>query len=514
MPLSPNEIKNRAYSFSNYWKKQTSERSQAQTFWNEFYNVFGIDRKRIAVFEHKAKRFGNIQGGFIDVFQPGVLICEHKSAGKSLDSAFTQATDYFAGLEDEELPQYIIVSDFQTIRLHDLTNQKEVEFKTEDLPNYLDYFKFMGGQVSTSYENQELANIQAAELMGKIHDDLLQVGYIGKDLEIFLVRLLFVLFAEDTGIFEKGIFSDYLINRTNKDGSDLGSQIKYIFEILNKPEDKRLKNLDEDLTRFSYINGGLFAENIETPQFDSKMRKTLLEACKFDWSIISPAIFGSLFQYVMDKDKRRSFGAHYTEEKIILRTIKPLFLDNLWAEFHKLKKNKRKLAEFHTRLGKLKFFDPACGCGNFLVITYKEIRKIELEIIKILYQEVQTSSLDSSLFSQIDVDQFYGIEIEEFPAKIAETAMWLMDHIANQELSKELGQYFVRIPLKKQATIVHGNSIKINWQEVLAGNYSPKINFAGLEGMENLITVNPEKQKPKIDNQTRKKLAGILRKLG
>ncbi len=485
MSLSPNEIKSRAFQFANYWKDQENERSQAQTFWIEFYNIFGISFKRVASFEHKAKRFGNVKGGFIDVFHPGILICEHKSEGKDLDSAFTQATDYFEGLDDEELPQYIIVSDFKNIRLTDLSTKQSLEFKTENLVNHLDSFKFIGGYTSTVHENQEIVNIQAAELMGEIHDDLFESGYRGHDLEIFLVRILFILFAEDTGIFEKNIFTDYLINRTNKDGSDLGPQIKYIFEILNKPEEKRFTNLDEDLARFSYINGGMFADSVDTPQFDSKMRKTLIKACKFNWSGISPAIFGSLFQYVMDKDKRRSFGAHYTEEKIILRTIKPLFLDELWDEFGKIKKIRNKeqrstnFSKFHEKLSSLKFFDPACGCGNFLVITYREIRKLELEILKILFKSEQLFEISDLI--KVDVDQFYGIEIEEFPAKIAETALWLMDHIANIEASKDLGQYYARIPLKKQATIVHSNALKINWEEVLDGDYSPEINF----GFEN-----------------------------
>jgi hypothetical protein len=488
MPISPNEIKSRAIKFANDWKDESRERAEKDTFWNEFFHIFGIERKRVADFEKYTQRLGNKKGGFIDVFWPGILICEHKSKGEDLDKAQTQSSEYLVDLSDEEYPNYAIVSDFENIRLEDKQAGKVLEIKTENLPEHLDSFKFMGGQISTIHENQEMVNIQAAELMGQIHDDLFEVGYHGHDLEIFLVRLLFILFAEDTNIFEKSIFTDYLINRTNKDGSDLGSQIKYIFEILNKPEEERLKNLDEDLARFCYINGGLFAfaRNMETPQFDSKMRQTLIKACKFNWSGISPAIFGSLFQYVMDKDKRRSFGAHYTEEKIILRTIKPLFLDDLWEEFEKSKKNINKLKEFHKKLGKLKFFDPACGCGNFLVITYREIRNLELEVIKLLNKN-GSEALDSSLFSVVDVDQFYGIEIEEFPAKIAETALWLMDHIANIELSKDLGQYFVRIPLKKQATIVHENALKVSWEEVLNGNYSPKGNLAGLE---NLMTNN------------------------
>ena len=350
MPLSLNEIKTRAFEFSNYWKDESRERAEKDTFWNEFFHIFGIDRKRVAVFEQTAKRFGNKKGGFIDVFWKGLLLCEHKSKGKDLDSAYKQATDYFVGLKDNELPRYIIVSDFERFRFTDLEEDLTVEFKTEELPSKLELFTFLSGYKKTTYREEDKANIQAAELMGKLHDALFDAGYRDHPLEIFLVRTLFILFAEDTGIFEKATFTDYVLNRTNEDGNDLGMHLTQIFQILNTPNDKRYSNLDEDLARFNYINGGLFAEPILIPSFDSKMRETLLDACYFDWSGISPAIFGSLFQYVMDKDKRRSFGAHYTEEKIILRTIEPLFLNNLWVDFEKVKKNKKKLQEFHEKL--------------------------------------------------------------------------------------------------------------------------------------------------------------------
>jgi len=360
MPLSLNEIKSRAFEFAKYWKDQSKERAEKDTFWNEFFNIFGIDRKRVVVFEQQAKRFGNKKTGFIDVFWKGLLLCEHKSKGKDLDSAYQQATDYFEGIKDKELPRYIIVSDFEKFRFTDLDNlDNTIEFATEDLANHLDLFDFLSGYKKTTYREEDKANIEAAELMGKLHDSLFDNGYQGHQLEVFLTRTLFILFAEDTGIFEKSIFTDYILNRTSEDGSDLGGQITQLFQVLNTSDENRFANLDEDMARFGYINGGLFAEPIAIPSFDSKMRATLLDACYFDWSGISPAVFGSLFQYVMDGEKRRNFGAHYTEEQTILKTIQPLFLDDLWAEFGKIKKNKNKLLEFHQKLGNLKFFDPA-----------------------------------------------------------------------------------------------------------------------------------------------------------
>jgi hypothetical protein len=301
--------------------------------------------------------------------------------------------------------------------------------------------------------------------MGKLHDQLKAIGYDGHALELYLVRLLFCLFAEDTGIFEKRIFQDYIEAKTKEDGSDLAQHISGIFYILNTPHNKRLKNLDEDLAAFPYVNGKLFEEPLPPASFDRPMRDALLAACALDWSRISPAIFGSLFQSIMDSDARRNLGAHYTSEENILKLIKPLFLDDLYAEFEKIANNKAKLTAFHDKLANLTFFDPACGCGNFLVITYRELRKLELEVLKKLYKNDQ-QILDISAIIAIDVNQFYGIEIEEFPAQIAQVALWLTDHQMNQQISEHFGAYFARIPLKKSANIVNANALQTDWHSV------------------------------------------------
>ncbi|MDZ4098074.1 MAG: DNA methyltransferase, partial [Methylophilaceae bacterium] len=292
------------------------------------------------------------------------------------------------------------------------------------------------------------------------------VGYEGRALEIYLVRLLFCLFAEDTSIFDKRRFQDYIENRTAADGSDLAHHIATLFHVLNTPQDKRLKNLDEDLAAFEYINGKLFEETLPPASFDSKMRDSLLDLCALDWSIISPAIFGSLFQSIMDDKARRNLGAHYTSEENILKLIKPLFLDALWAEFEKVKSNKNRQFEFHKKLRSLTFFDPACGCGNFLVITYRELRLLELEVLRASRASGQ-QVLDVQQLINVDVDQFYGIEIEEFPAQIAQVALWLTDHQMNMRVSEEFGQYFSRIPLKATPHIVNGNALRLDWAEVL-----------------------------------------------
>lgn len=466
MALSWNEIKDRAVAFSKEWENDVNEEAEAKSFIEAFFNIFGVTRKRVGTFEHRVKKL-NEGDGYIDLLWKGVILIEMKSKGKNLDKAFTQAKEYIHGLKEHELPKYILVSDFEIFRLFDTEEQKTLEFKLKDLVKYVQHFGFIAGYQKRIYKEQDPVNIKAAGLMGKLHDRLEEIGYEGHPLEVYLVRILFCLFAEDTTIFEKQQFQNYIEDRTNEDGSDLASKLQELFQILNTPHDKRFKNLDEQLNAFPYVNGKLFEEVLPSASFDTAMRKSLLDCCYIDWSKISPAIFGSMFQSVMNPKERRNLGAHYTSEKNIMKLIKPLFLDELWAEFENVKNNRNKLIEFHKKISQLKFLDPACGCGNFLVITYRELRLLEIEILRVLNKSGQ-GVLDVREIIWLDVDMMYGIEYEEFPARIAEVAMWLMDHQMNMLISNEFGQYFVRLPLKKAANIVHGNAIKIDWNEVVA----------------------------------------------
>ncbi len=319
-------------------------------------------------------------------------------------------------------------------------------------------------------ESEEAVNIEAAERMGQLHDKLKAIGYEGHELEVYLVRLLFCLFADNTSIFERWQFKELIQQRTTEDGSDLARLLDDLYQVLNKPQDKRLKNLDEQLAAFPYVNGQLFEQRLSTASFDAEMRRTLLNCCELDWGRISPAIFGSLFQSVMDLQKRRKLGAHYTSEKNIFKLIKPLFLDDLRAEFEAIKKQRRRLQELHKKIAELKFLDPACGCGNFLVVAYRELRELELDILLELNQDNSTLSIDITLNILCNVDQFYGIEIEEFPAQIAQTALWLTDHQMNLKVSEKFGQYYVRLPLKKSATIVQTDALEKDWSEIINPN--------------------------------------------
>ncbi|MBS1509556.1 MAG: class I SAM-dependent DNA methyltransferase [Bacteroidetes bacterium] len=473
MPLSWNEIKTRAAAFSKEWEDETSEDAEAKSFWDDFFNVFGINRRRVASFEKLVNKLDDRQG-FIDLLWKGVILIEHKSRGKDLNKAYQQAKDYFPGLKEKELPRYILVCDFEKFRLYDLENSTQHDFTLSQLKDNVGLFGFIAGYEKKTYKEQDPVNIEAAELMGKLHDKLKAIGYTGHELELYLVRLVFCLFSDDSNIFEKGILYDYIDQRTAEDGSDLAMHIDSIFNVLNTPPEKRLKTLDEQLAAFPYVNGKLFEERLLPAAFDSEMRRTLLDCCLLDWGKISPAIFGSLFQSVMDEKARRNLGAHYTSEKNILKLIKPLFLDELWAEFNKVQSSKVQLQKLHDKISTLRFLDPACGCGNFLIVAYRELRLLEIEIIKRLLklsgireEVLKEAKMDAAYLVKCNVDQFYGIEYEEFPAQIARTAMWLTDHQMNMQVTETFGEYFVRLPLQKAATIVHGNALRIDWQTLI-----------------------------------------------
>ncbi len=479
MRLSWNEVRARAAAFAREWRDAAYEKGEAQSFYNEFFEIFGKRRRDVARYEQHVSKLDN-SSGFIDLFWPGVLIVEQKSAGRDLKAAYEQAGEYFDALSERDRPRFILVSDFQTFELHDLDERETASFALADLPANVEKFGFILGVTRRTFRDQDPANNKAAELVGHLHDALEAAGYKGHDLERFLVRIVFCLFADDTGIFQRDIFLDLIEERTSADGSDTGARLAELFQVLDTPEADRQTTLDEDLARFPYINGALFDGPLRIPSFDSAMRAALLDACRFDWSNISPAIFGALFQSVMNPEERRTQGAHYTTEKNILKVIEPLFLDDLRAEFARLKarrdtRRRAELLRFQERLGTLRFFDPACGCGNFLIIAYRELRALEIEVLREILPRhrtgVQQTDVLTGTLSVVDVDQFYGIEIGEFPARIAETALWMMDHIMNNRLSLAFGRTFARIPLETSPHIKVGNALKMDWHAFLPAEY-------------------------------------------
>lgn len=469
--ISWNEVQDRAAEFASKWQGETYEKGESQSFWSDFLSIYGIDRRRHGAFFEYAIKKGSGGQGFIDMFWPGKLLAEQKSGGKDLTKANLQAYEYLETMPDHDLPRAIVVSDFTSFVFIDNETNDKTEFVLADLPRNVKLFAFLVGEDSHKTAEEQPVNRQAAEAMARLHNQLRDDNYTGHDLEVLLVRLVFCMFADDSGIFEHGQLRDYIMRRTSDDGSDLGSRLVQIFETLNTPTEQRQSSLDEDVASLPYVNGGLFAESIRAPYFSSAMRRDLLKAMELDWAQVSPAIFGSMFQGVMDEKERRNLGAHYTSEKNILRVIKPLFLDELYDEFARVRRSPKRLAEFHNKLTHLTFLDPACGCGNFLVITYRELRRLEHKVVDMLSKDKNTVDMLATSEAgklKVNVDQMYGIEIEEFPSLIAQTALWLTDHQMNMEYSHLSGTTFKRLPLKASATIVNDNALTRDWAEIIA----------------------------------------------
>ena len=474
MRISWSQIRDNAIKFAKDFENETSERAESQTFYNEFFKIFGVSRRRVATFAEPTKKSSG-GSGEIDLLWKGKIICEHKSKGKNLIKARKQAFDYFAGLKEQDLPRYVLSSDFQNFNLLDLDTGEENKFTLKELPEKIQLFGFIAGFEEIKIKEEDPVNIEAAEKIAILHEEILKNGYKGKTLEILLSRILFCLFADDSGIFyPKDIFLSYLINNTKEDGSDLGLHLNEIFQVLNREEDRRQKNLNVDLISFPYVNGNIFSENINHVSFNKKLRDILIECCSFNWKKISPAIFGSLFQAAMDPELRDNLGAHYTSEKNVLKVLEPLCLNEFHQEFEKSSSSVIKLKNLKKKLSKKKFLDPACGCGNFLVIAYRELRKLELKIIKQIDnlnsrnnspRTQMVLDVESSNLTTIPLYNFIGFEIDFLPSKIAELSMWLVDHQMNVELSNYIGEYFAKIPINESVEIFNINSNNVEWKE-------------------------------------------------
>ena len=464
MPLSLNEIRDRATAFAREYRDAANENADAQSFWGDFFKVFGINARRVGAFEKPAQNLASQSGrGRIDYLWKGVVLVEHKSRGQDLDRAAGQARDYFPSLKDSELPRYIIVSDFARIRLYDLEADQTNEFPLAELPRRLGLFGFISGYTTRNYGSLNAVDVEAAEKLGLLHDLLEDDGFGGKALDVWMVRTLFCLFADNAGIFETGIFRALIETRSAEDGSDLGALITRLHRVLATPEQQRQKSLDESLAAFPYVNGRLFDAPVEQPETNTKMRAALLDCERVDWSRVSPAIFGSLFQSIKNRAERRRGGEHYTTEANILKCLDPLFLDGLRAELAAAKQDARRLNAFLLRLRRIRIFDPACGCGNFLVVAYRELRRLELEALRRRYGGDDAGQLVGVVLSQVNVDQMFGIEVEDWPAQIAQVALWLTDHQLNMELSQEFGQLRLRLPLTTAPQILVGNALREDW---------------------------------------------------
>lgn len=474
MRLTLLQMQERAKEFKEDFKEASDERSEAQEYWIEFFKIFGIEKRRTKItFEYAVNKIdGNT--GFVDCFWPSLLIIEHKSLGKNLDMAYEQLLDYTWSLSASQTPRYVIVSDFQRIRLIDFEEKTKTEFHLSELDEHIPDFHFIYEKSDIKREPQKELKIKASKIMAKLHDALKENNYPEEDLEQFLTRLLFCLYAEDTGIFNKFQFRDYIFGRTNDDliraetnFERTGEKIIHLFRTLDKAPEDRQTNLSSVLMDFPYVNGNLFSRKLDTPSFNRKMFHDLKEACDFNWADISPAIFGSLFQYVIDEEVRRQQGAHYTDESNVMKVVNSLFLNNLWKEFNSAGNNIHKLTVLRDKLGALRFLDPACGCGNFLIIAYRELRLLELEILKkILYGGTSQRRLSSDKISVIRVENFYGIEFSDSAVNIAKIAMWFIEHQMNLKFDS-INYHESNLPLKSEANIVKANALRIDWADVL-----------------------------------------------
>lgn len=499
--LSRDEIHRNLDSFRSHWLRELEEwkaegltgeeQKSAQRFWIDLFSCFGITAQRMNLFERNARRGDTGNTGRIDLFYPGVVIGEAKKPGVDLEVAYQQVLDYLNGgsIRDFEYPRYILCSNFEQFRLIRLGDTSfDVTFELSEVVDYLDSLKFLAGYDTVTRAEEARASIQASRLMAELftamagddvdeavgdeaptnyHDEELRVH----ETSMYLTRLLFLLFGDDAGLWEADLFTRFVEENTTAD--NLGPQLNALFEVLNTPENRR-RHVPDSMAAFPYVNGAIFAEPMRTQYFTPAMRTALLHACRFNWSEISPAIFGSLFQLVKSKEARRSDGEHYTSETNILKTLEPLFLTELREKAERLITSRsttvKALREFRDSLAEYAFLDPACGSGNFLIVAYRELRKIETDLIVAIRRKEGTlddMALDVSFEQKLSIGQFYGIELNWWPARIAETAMFLVDHQANKELAQRIGAAPERLPISITAHIHHVNALAVDWSLVV-----------------------------------------------
>ncbi len=473
--LSWNEIRTRASQFSKEWAGETREMGEYQTFWDDFFGIFGIRRRSVALYQKKVEILGKGRG-FIDLFWPGTLLVEHKTTGEDLEAAFSQASDYFSALKEEQRPRYIVVTDYQRIRLYDfegvggLTTE---EFNLSELVEHIRSFAFIGGYEPKKYKEQDPVNQKAIKAVSSLFFKLKRSNYPVEHLDKLIMRLVFCFFADDTGIFDKDAFAAYIETATKEDGSDIGAHLGMVFDILSTPEDKRQTTIDEGLQSLRYVNGGLFKEAIPAVFGDREVRELILACTEYNWAKVSPVIFGSMFQSVLTADERHDLGAHYTSEKNILKVINGLFLDELNQLLEAAGSSRPKLTALWDRVAGITLLDPACGCGNFLVVAYRELRRIETEILHRLHDKKLAAGqyslpFDVTTASRMSVARMYGIELQPFAAEVAQLSLWVVDHLANMELGGKFGQPFAKLPLLEAPHIAKGqDALEIDWNEVV-----------------------------------------------
>jgi hypothetical protein len=468
----PELSQNAAAAFADRWKGVTEEKQYSDSFWADFFRTLcGVEDEIVAGIERQKRVKSSISGNqeYIDVYWKNVALIEHKSAGLNLDKAELQARGYWLSLPPGYRPKTIIISDFKTFRLIDVALNRTHEFPLSKLPENIHRFEAIISGNRTRISQEEITvDQEAARLMANLYLELESHGFEGHETSVFLIRLLFLLFGDDTGMWDKNNFLK-LVMGTAEDGSDVGPKLDTLFEVLNTSEEMRAQGLSSEFKLFPYVNGGIFAEKISIIDFNKKMRVALVDVANYDWTTINPTIFGSLFQLIKNKEARRELGEHYTSEENINKIVYPLFLDELQERLASAWDNKKELKKLRQDLSKIKIFDPACGCGNFLVVSYRHLRQLELELIVRLNNlegNQDSMQLDGSMGLSITLNQFYGIEIEEWPAQVARMALFLTDHQENLRLERITGATPNRFPIVNYANIVNENALRIEWQDL------------------------------------------------
>ncbi|MBK8244828.1 MAG: class I SAM-dependent DNA methyltransferase [Saprospiraceae bacterium] len=371
-------------------------------------------------------------------------------------------------------PRFVVVTDYKNLLAVDTKTQDTLDIAITDIAKHFDFFLPWAGMEKAQHQNENPADVRAAEKMAKLYDDIKKDNPIKTqaevhNLNVFLSRLLFCFFAEDTGILDKGQFTLGVGSHTQQDGSDLNTYLDKLFEVMNTEQSKR-KNLPNYLTAFPYVNGGLFRNKHTAPKFTRKSRQSVIDSGELDWSAINPDIFGSMIQAVITPEHRGGLGMHYTSVPNIMKVIEPLFLNELYEEFEAAKGNNKKLNALLHRIWNIKIFDPACGSGNFLIIAYKELRKLEMNIFK---------AMGSLAFSNISLGNFYGIELDDFAHEVAILSLWLAEHQMNQVFFKEFGRTKPALPLTETGNIVHGNATRLDWEIVCPKEKGDEIYILG-----------------------------------
>ena len=486
------EQQKQAKAFIERWKNRGNERQDTQSFWLDLLrSVYGIENPSEYIkFEDTVMMdHTSFMDGYIDTTK---VLIEQKGSNKDLSKAikqsdgsmltpFQQAKRYSANLAYSKQPRWIITCNFREFYVYDMDKPhgEPTVIRLEDLEKEAYRLEFIVGTSNEHLEREMAISMEAGEIVREIYSGLLQQYKNPENPESLhamnqlIVRLVFCFYAEDAGMFgKKTMFHDYLARFSSR---DFRRGLLDLFNVLNTPIDERDPYLDDELSAFPYVNGGMFAENnLEVPQFTDELRESILEhaSSSFDWSEISPTIFGAVFESTLNPETRRSGGMHYTSIENIHKVIDPLFLDALKEELNEIRQIKQpatlknRAQQFQEKLSRLVFFDPACGSGNFLTETYLSLRRLENEAIKLYVGDTVLLDVGYDLV-KVKISQLYGIEINDFAVSVANAALWIAESQMLEETMSIVYSNIDFLPIKSYSNIVEGNALRLNWEEVV-----------------------------------------------